>query len=381
MNREKQQRIGNAAEILSGYAFDSNGFNTNSEGMPVIRIRDVIRGHTTTFYNGTYDERYVVENGDILVGMDGEFNLGIWNGGRALLNQRVCKITPKNGIADKNFLKHFLPFELKKIEDKTPFVTVKHLSTKKLAEIEIPQISREEQKRIAAILDKADTIRRKRAESLKLLDELLRATFLDMFGDPLTNSKGWSIIELSEIISSLTSGSRGWATHYSNEGAKFLRIQNIGTNELLLNDIAFVKAPKNAEAKRTRVKSGDILLSITADLGRTAVVPDDFGEGYINQHLAKFSVEDAEPLFVSAYIASPGGQTQIARKNKGGTKAGLNFDDIKSVKVPMPPMELQKNFADFWHKTRVSKIHFLSHANESDTLFHSLIARAFKGGL
>lgn len=280
-----------------------------------------------------------------------------------------------------SYMRHWLSSIKNDLEKLSNGVTQKNLSATIVRGLKVPLPPLEEQKRIAAILDKADAIRRKRAESLRLLDDLLRATFLDMFGDPISNPKGWDRIELSEILTSLTSGSRGWATYYAENGSKFLRIQNVGKNELLLNEIAYVNAPKNAEAKRTKVNIGDILLSITADLGRTAVIPDNFGDGYINQHLAKFSIKYAEPLFISAYLASSGGQSQIAQKNKGGTKAGLNFDDIKSLKILLPPISLQKQYAVFWNKIQASKKQFGNHTHESNLLFHSLVARAFKGEL
>ena len=92
----------------------------------------------------------------------------------------------------------------------------------------------------------------------------------------------WPLARLGTLLTFLTSGSRGWAAHYAAEGDLFLRIQNVGRNKLLLDDTAFVRAPDTAEARRTQVQAGDVLLSITADLGRTAVIPDDIGRAFIN---------------------------------------------------------------------------------------------------
>ena len=111
-----------------------------------------------------------------------------------------------------------------------------------------------------------------------------------------------------EILDLPDRRSRGWAAHYSDCGALFLRIQNVRHDELLLADIAYVDAPDTAEAKRTRVEPGDVLLSITADLGRTAVVPDGIGTAYINQHLSILRTKALVPRFLSAYFASPAGQ-------------------------------------------------------------------------
>ena len=113
----------------------------------------------------------------------------------------------------------------------------------------------------------------------------------------------------------------------------------------MLNDVAFVAPPDTAEARRTRVQPGDVLLSITADLGRTGVVPDGIGRAFINQHLAILRVKNIHPSFLSAFLASPEGQRLVMGRNKQAVKAGLNFDDIRSFKIPLPPLAEQKRIA------------------------------------
>ncbi len=151
---------------------------------------------------------------------------------------------------------------------------------------------------------------------------------------------------LGELLIFMTTGSRGWATYYQETGDLFLRIQNVGRNELLLNDVAYVCAPDSVEARRTKVEPNDVLLSVTADLGRTAVVPEGLGTAYINQHLALLRVRDVDPRYLSAFIASPDGRRQIDRRNRHGVKAGLNFEDVRSLEIPLPPLSEQKRIAE-----------------------------------
>lgn len=176
-------KLGDVVQITSGFAFPSSGFSTE-EGIPLVRIRDVTRGVSETRYVGPFDEDFVVNDGDLLVGMDGEFNAALWRGGRALLNQRVCRLVPDPSRLDFGFLRHVLPRELKAIEDRTPFVTVKHLSVKDIRAIVLALPTLAEQRRIATILDKADLLRRKRQEAIRLADEFLKAAFVQMFGAP-----------------------------------------------------------------------------------------------------------------------------------------------------------------------------------------------------
>ena len=115
--------LGYIATVLNGFAFKSSEFS-NSGGVPLIRIRDVGKDQSETTYLGEYDHRYVVEPGDLLVGMDGDFNCARWRGPRGLLNQRVCKITLKSDIYLPKFLDYTLPGYLKAINDVTSSVTV-----------------------------------------------------------------------------------------------------------------------------------------------------------------------------------------------------------------------------------------------------------------
>jgi type I restriction enzyme, S subunit len=174
--------LGNLVDILSGFAFKSEAFAGTGK-LPVVRIRDVKRGYSETFYSGDYDDRYVVDNGDILVGMDGEFNRERWKGGKALLNQRVCKLVPDEERLSADYLYYLLPRALKDIEDRTPFATVKHLSSKDIKDVRITLPTLKEQRRIAAILDKADMLHRERKRAVDLIGSLTQSIFKEFY-DP-----------------------------------------------------------------------------------------------------------------------------------------------------------------------------------------------------
>jgi type I restriction enzyme S subunit len=222
-----------------------------------------------------------------------------------------------------------------------------HISQAYVKELKIPLPPLDQQKKIASILDVADAYRQKTKALISKYDELTQSLFLDMFGDPVKNPKGLIEKPLGDILSFLTSGSRGWAKYYSTEGDVFLRIQNIGYNQLKTKELTYVNAPASTESKRTRVQTGDIVISITADLGRTAVIPEDFPVAYINQHLAILRLNsENNPYYLSAYIASKAGQSLFRSLDKGGVKAGLNFSDLKSYKVLCPPTIFQNQFAE-----------------------------------
>lgn len=160
----------------------------------------------------------------------------------------------------------------------------------------------------------------------------------------------WPEVRLGDHIEFLTSGSRGWSQYVRETGAQFIRIQNVGRNELIFQDMALVQPPSGAEAERTQVRPGDILISITADLGRTAVIPRNFGTGYINQHLALVRVRDFDPHFVSSFIGLGPGRQQLIKLDRGGVKSGLNFDDIRSITLPRPSISEQQQIVSILDK-------------------------------
>lgn len=151
----QRKRLGDLLEIQNGFAFDSESFSDSGK-MPLIRIRDLKKGIDTEIrYTGEFDEKYVVNAGDLLIGMDGEFRCYEWKGKQALLNQRVCRLQKFKGSLFDRFVFYGINKYLKDIEEATGFTTVKHLSSKKISDINFPIPPLSEQRRIVAILDEA----------------------------------------------------------------------------------------------------------------------------------------------------------------------------------------------------------------------------------
>lgn len=283
---------------------------------------------------------------------------------------------------DVKYVYHYLNGNIHLLEEGFKGAGLKHISKSYIEDLEIPLPDLATQKKIAALLDKADELHQYNKQLIEKYDALTQSLFLDMFGDPVRNEKGWQVKPLGEILDFLTSGSRGWAKYYSDKGDIFLRIQNVGYNRLKINDLQYITTPKTTEAKRTKVQEGDIIISITADLGRTAVIPNNFPNAYINQHLAILRLRNNyNPVFVSAYIASAGGQKLFKKMDKGGVKAGLNFTDLKSYLIACPAIQLQNQFAERVQLIEQQKEQAQQALQKSEELFNSLLQKAFKGEL
>ena len=160
----------------------------------------------------------------------------------------------------------------------------------------------------------------------------------------------WNVSLLKKDLAFLTSGSRGWAEHYADEGALFLRIGNLTRDsaELDLSDVQRVAPPLGAEGERTRVRAGDVLFSITAFLGSVAVVPENLGAGFVSQHIALARLRGK--YFLSRWVAyatlSRLGATYLATQGHGGTKVQLSLDDIRGLPLTVPPLSEQQRILD-----------------------------------
>lgn len=175
---------------------------------------------------------------------------------------------------------------------------------------------------------------------------------IDKYRTEIFNSIFNKIEETSSVFGSLidyiTSGSRGWAKYYHHEKASiFLRIGNTKRKniDLDLEEIQYVKLPEDVEGKRTKVQPNDILITITADIGRVAYIPENFElEAYVNQHLALIRLKKPSlAKYISLYLISPKGQEQLHSYSRGMTRSGLRLDDLKNIKIPLPNIETQKD--------------------------------------
>ena len=379
--------LGEVLDITSGFAFSSKNFS-ESTGTPIIRIRDVARGRTDLKFDGDYDPRYLVDDGDLLISMDGEFRLAEWRGGKALLNQRVCRVEPKDERVDRSFLKHFLPKKLKEIEDQTPFVTVKHLSVKSIRAIELPDIPNSEQRRIAAILDKADAIRRKREQALALADEFLKSVFLEMFGDPVTNPNNFPELpleDIADITSGLTKGRRIKDAQSLRE-VPYMRVANVQDGHLNLNEIKGIEATES-EIEKFLLQDGDLLLTEGGDpdkLGRGCVWNGEVEECIHQNHIFRVRLvsEEIDPYILQLQIGSQRGKRYFLKSAKQTTGiASINKKQLSAYPVLMPPIELQKEYLRIFSKFQLTLKKIERNLAESFDLFSSLSQRAFRGEL
>ncbi len=354
MKKNQLVTLGKHIDILSGCAFPSSGFNRNN-GVPLIRIRDILSVKTETYYEGSYDLKYLIKKGDLLVGMDGDFNREYWKGTDALLNQRVCKITPNPETLDKNFLYHFLQKELDKIHATTDVVTVKHLSVKKIQDIKIRLPSLKEQKRIAAILDKADAIRQKREQAIKLADDFLRAKFLEMFGTPANNIHRFPKGTIRDLVDSVNYGTSAKASIDSGE-YPILRMGNITyQGRWDFTDLKYLDLSVK-EKDKYLVKEGDLLFNRTNSkelVGKTAVYEEDRPMAFAGYLIRVRPNSIGNNYYISGYLNSIHGKITLMNMCKSIVgMANINAQELQNIEILIPPKHLQDEYEIIYKKIK-----------------------------
>ena len=360
-----------------GYAFDSRKFS-NEGKVPLVRIRDVVRGYSETYTDEDFDDNYLVHDGDMLIGMDGEFNIAYWHGGDAALNQRVCKLVPSDKV-DSAYIFYRMVSVLKQIESKTPFVTVKHLSAKELnaVYIDLPNISEQEMQ--GKKLRYIDGLIAKNDSKLKIMDILVKSRFIEMFGNPLTNPMNWDIRTVGELSADVKYGTSSKASDVGKY--KYLRMNNLTYDGYIdLSDLKYIDM-SDEDLEKCVVRKGDILFNRTNSselVGKTAYF--DFDEDMvIAGYIIRVRLNDCmSPIFFARFMNLEYMKRQLRSMAKGAVnQANINAQELKSIEVYVPPIDLQNQFADFVAQTDKSKLAVQQSIETLQTLKANLMQEYF----
>lgn len=362
--------------IQYGFPFDSSKFSEN-EGVPLIRIRDVVRGFSETYTTEEYKEEYLVHEGDLLIGMDGEFNIAKWGKVPSLLNQRVCRLIPLENI-DKGYLFYFMPTALKRIEDKTPFVTVKHLSAKELNKVKVPLPPLEEQRKIAAVLDKVSDLIAKRRQQLEKLDLLVKARFVEMFGDEYQFDK-WDCVSVGEVAEICVGVVIKPTQYYTNHnGIPAFRSLNIGSMHVKNSDWVYFTKEGHEKNKKSIIRENDVLVVRSGAPGTACVATKEYsGYNAVDIIIAHPNLEKINSIFLAMFTNMPHGMNQIRNKTGGAAQQHFNVGGYKSLIIIVPPLSLQNQFANFFKEVEKTKLTIKESLTKLETLKKALMQEYF----
>ena len=269
-----------------------------------------------------------------------------------------------------SYLRHLLSYHTERLRTDASGL-IPGISREDVLSLAVGFPSKAEQHQIADILDTVDAAIRRTEEVIAKLELVKKGLLHDLLTrgidengelrDPERHPeqfkeselgripRGWEVRPLEEYALFVTSGSRGWASYYAREGPLFIRIGNLTREHINLDLGSVVKVvpPPGSDGKRTRLKEGDLLVSITADLGIIGVVPENLGESYVNQHIALVRLDRCRvnPRWVGHYMAGPRAQEKIRRLDDPGAKAGLNLPTVRGLLVALPSKQEQDGLA------------------------------------
>lgn len=353
-------KLGEVCDILNGYAFKSNQYTTS--GVRIIRISNVQKGYIedkSPVYYPCDDEnvkKYELKQNDLLISLTG-------NVGRtalleekflpAALNQRVsCVRLKEPDKVLKTYLFHLLNSDYfeQQCMKAAEGVAQKNLSPKWLFEYKIPIYSIERQKEISNTLDKIDLLIILRKQQLAKLNELVKARFVEMFGSYPENENAYPVVNVSDIADAGVGVVIKPAQYYVTEerGIKAFRSLNIGEMYIKDSDWVYFSKEGNESNKKSQLHENDLLIVRSGAPGTSCVVTKEFeGCNAVDVIIAHPNLSKVNPWYLCAYINYPHGKKQIEEGTGGAAQQHFNVGKCNNLKVLLPPLELQNQFAAF----------------------------------
>jgi type I restriction enzyme S subunit len=378
----KLKELGDVAEYINGYHFGPNDWK--GSGVPIIRIQNLNDPEAPfNYFEGEIEEKYSVENGDLLISWSASLGAYFWNRGRALLNQHIFKVVENEALIIKDYLFYFVSSILEDIKRKTHGSTMKHITKKDFELIKIPLPPLEEQKKIVEILQFADYLKERRNEAIKLIDKIVMSVFYDMFGDPARNPKGWEVKRLGDIVQDVRYGITK-TVNKKEQGVPVLRVTDIN-NDGSINSNRILNADlTEEEIEKYRLKPGDILIARSgATAGKCGIYEGIPEIAAFASYIIKITLDKSIvlPKFLHTFLNLEEGKRELLSGKGGSAQPNINSKSIKSIKIPLPPLALQQEFAEIVSKLEDKRKQMEEAEDKLEVLYQILLKQAFTGKL
>ncbi len=386
--------------VTKGTTPTSIGYQFVDNGIPFLRVNNIQGGgldiSDVLFINNETDaalKRSRILPNDVLISIAGTIGRSAVvseNAPSMNCNQAIAIIRLQES-ANPYYFRYWLNSQeaVNQISDSKVTATISNLSLGCINKLKISLPPLEEQKRIAAILDKADRVRRKRQEAIQLTEELGRSIFLDMFGDPI--SQGWKMVKVGDMAAKSKNsmrtgpfGSNLLHSEFVDEGISVLGIDNAVQNKFVWAKSRFITLEKYQQLKNYTVYPEDVIITIMGTCGRCAIIPPDCPIAINTKHLCCITTnkEICLPEFLYGYfLFHPIAKQYFERNTKGAIMDGLNQTIIKGLPIPIAPIDLQCQYKKAIHKLNILEVKANNYSDDSENLFNSLLQRAFRGEL
>ena len=374
-------QLGSIARFLNGAIFKPEDWGES--GMRIIRIQNLT--DSTRAFNRTQrvvDEDLHVRPGDLLVSWSATLGVFEWAGPDvAVLNQHIFRVLPDERHVVKRYLRHGLEAALLDMRRHLHGATMKHVNRGEFLGTKLFLPSLAEQHRIAELLDRAEALRAKRRASLLELDSLAHALFLDLFGDPVTNPKGFGVSRLGDVCD-VRDGTHASPKYVSEGGHPLVTSRNLTGGTVDLSEVNFIsQADYDQINKRSKVHRGDLLMPMIGTIGSPVLVEHEPRYAIKNVALIKFTEDSPSAVFVRHLLSCHYFDSIVGQKNRGGTQKFISLGDLRAFPLPLPPLPLQREFAGRVEALERLRTAYRASLTELEALFASLQDRAFRGEL
>ena len=356
-------KLGDIATYVNGYAFKPD--DRGDYGLPIIRIQD-LTGNTYDlgFYDGDYPKKIEINNGDILISWSASLGVYEWKRGKALLNQHIFKVVfDKEVDVSKKYFVYAVKYKLEELSRKSHGATMKHVIKKDFDNTKIPFPSFVRQKEIAERLEKTSKIISGRKKQLQKLDELIQARFVEMFGDPISNSLESNMLPMTDVCE-IIDGDRGknypTQEEFNEKGyCLFLNAKNVTNVGFNFDKCMFITKQKDEILRKGKLCRGDVVLTTRGTIGNMAYYTEKipFEHIRINSGMVILRMKHEiinEVFFIEQF------KMQIANiKSKiasGSAQPQLPISTMNRIHILIPDINSQNQFADFVNQVNKSKI-------------------------
>lgn len=382
-------RLDSICTMLSGNAWSASKFKDSGK-IPIIRIQNLGNNENEKFiwWDDKYDNKFVIHAGDLLLSLSGSIKIDTWKGEDALLNQRIVKLIPNNGVDHRWFYWQINNIILE-IEKMGKWALVNNVSVTDLKEIQIPLPPLPIQKRIAEIMDAADALRRKDKELLHKYEELAQAIFIDMFGDPVKNEKGWEVKEFGDYINYIgdigSNGSNEVVAKNLNmldseDFAIMIRTTNLAKNDFTSN-VKYVSEKTYNFFKKSKIYGGEIIMNKIGSAGDFWIMPKLNKPVSLGLNQLVIRLKDLNTKFIYYYLSTDYGKSIIKSSLNGAVTKSITKSAVKALPILYPEIKLQEKFELLLSNIEVEKEKLNNSVINSNLLFDSLLQQAFKGEL
>ena len=356
---------------------------TDGFEIPYVDIKAFEKGIVDNYTDG--ENCTFCKPDDVLIVWDGARCGFVGRGVEGAIGSTLAKISSDKYTND--FLFYFLQSKYKVLNSNPRGVGIPHIEPNLLWNFEIPDVDKTTQRAIVTRIETLFAELDKAAEHLRTAQQQLKTYRQAVLRDAFEGCKEMkTVLELSTIV---TSGSRGWAKYYTDKkDARFVRITDLTRDRIILqsNNIQYISLPPNAEGKRSLLQPNDVLVSITADLGSIALVPQNIGEAYINQHIAMIRFKNTKlGKFMAYYLKSDFGQKELLKNKRGNGKLGLGLDDIRNTYIPFvdeeEANEIVNKIESRLSQAEAAEASIAEALHKTEALRQSILKKAFSGEL